>query len=108
MTDLNTKNFSRDVPVFWGPLSLAIPVGAVVISFLFIASASKGVGGDMVGFAFFIYAAIAVGCAAILGIGAAFLAMRKKERFIALAIVGFLMNLVLIAIGVFYGSIFIR
>ncbi len=105
---MNTKKFARDVPVIWGPLSLAIPVGAVVISILFIASASKGVGGDMVGFAFLIYAAIAVGCAAILGIGAAFLAIRKKEKYIALAIVGFITNLVLIAIGLFYGSLFIR
>src|SRR6478609_3673874 len=48
MTDSETKSAAADVPAFWGPVSLATPIAAVVVGFLFVAGASKAVGGDTV------------------------------------------------------------
>ncbi len=108
MSDSDTKHLAQDVPVFWGPVSIAIPIGALVIGFLVVAGASKGVGGDMVGFGFLIYAAIAVGAAGIFGAAAAIRAIKKEEKWIALAVLGLLLNLAFIAVGAFYGSLFLR
>ncbi|RRJ94315.1 hypothetical protein Ga0100231_008050 [Opitutaceae bacterium TAV4] len=108
MTDSETNHLEQDIPIFWGPVSIAIPTAALVIGFLFVAGASKGVGGDMVGFGFLIYAAVAVGAAGIFGAAAAIRAIKKEEKWIAFAFVGLLLNLAFIAVGGFYASILFR
>lgn len=108
MTDSETNSAAPDVPAFWGLVSLATPITAILVGFLFVASASKGVGGDMVGAGFLIYAAVAVGGVGIFGAAAAVRAIKKEEKWIALAILGLLLNLAFIAVGAFYSSIFIR
>jgi hypothetical protein len=99
---------AQESPSFWGPVSLALPLIAVVLAFLVVAGASKGVGGDMVGFGFLLYALIGLGIVGVLGIAAAIRALVKNEKGIVFPIVGILLNLVFVMVGIFYGSIFLR
>lgn len=43
--------------LFWGPVSVCLPLAALLAAFRVVAGASRGVGGDMAGPAFFLYAA---------------------------------------------------
>ena len=94
--------------MFWGPMSLAIPVVAVVVGFLVVAGASKGVGGDMVGFGFLLSALVGLGIAGMLGGVSAIYALKQKEKWVVLPIIGLLLNLAFVLIGVFYGTLFLR
>jgi hypothetical protein len=97
VTDL--RKSEQDNPAFWGPISFAIPVVFLLFGFLFVADASSGVGGDMVGPGVFVYAEIALGGAGIFGVAAAIRAVIRRERWITLACVGLLLNLVFVIYG---------
>jgi hypothetical protein len=88
-------------PAFWGPISVAVPAVVTVIGFLAVASASKGVGGDMVGFGILVYALGAAGLGSVFGLFAAGVAMKKNERRIVFAIIGFIVNLPIAAVGLY-------
>ena len=108
MADHETEQSPHELRVFWGPLSLAIPLAVAVVGFLFVAGASKGVGGDMVGPAFFVRATFALGIAGIFGFAAAIRAIVKREDWITLAFVGFLLNPVFIVYGALAGKMLLR
>jgi hypothetical protein len=108
MADHKTEQLSQGFQVFWGPVSLAIPLIVVLVGLLFVASASKGVGGDMVGPAFFVYAVVALGIAGVFGLAAAIRAIAKREDWITLAFVGLLLNLVFVGYGALCASHLLR
>ena len=72
-----------------------------MLGFLVVASGSKGVGGDLVGFGFLIYGVVGVGAASIFGVVAAYIAIKREEKWIASAIIGFLLNLAFTLLGAF-------
>jgi len=87
-------------PAFWGLISLALPIAAAVLGFLLLASVGKGVGGDMIGAGVAMLAIAALGVAAIGGLVAACVAIKKKERWIMCAVLGLVLNLPLALYGV--------
>jgi hypothetical protein len=92
----------------WGMLSIAIPILAVLIGFLIVADASRGVGGDMVGPAYFVYAELGVGIAGIFGAAAALRSILKREDCLTLASVSLLLNFAFIVLGVLAGKMLLR
>lgn len=108
MYDRKPKNTELDVPVFWGPVSLAIPLVTFVGSILFVATVSRGTGGDMVGAGAIVYGAVALGIGGIAGASAAIWAIKRKESWIALAIIGIILNLPCIWIGAVYGTLILK
>jgi len=88
-------------PPFWGLLSLAIPVGSVMLCLIIVANGSKGVGGDMVGLGFLIYGFVGVGIASVFGLVAGWIAVKKDEGMIGLAIAGSLLNMAIALLGSF-------
>lgn len=108
MYDRKPKNLELNVPVFWGPVSLAIPVVTFVGSILFIATMSSGTGGDMIGAGAIVYAAVALGIAGIAGASAAAWAIKRKESWIALAVIGMILNLPCIWLGAVYGTLILK
>lgn len=108
LADHKKEQSPQEPRYLWGPLSVAIPIISVVVGFLFVASGSKGVGGDMVGLGFLLYAGVGVGIAGIFGEAAAIRAIMKGEDRITLAFAGLFLNLILIALGVLFAGVLLK
>jgi len=108
MANRDTGQPKKNSPVIWALVSVAIPIIAVAVGFLVVAGASKGVGGDLIGTVYLIYAEVGVGIASICGAAAAVYSIMKREDYLTLASVGLLLNLVFIAYGALVGRMLLR
>ena len=108
MATPETSGLKQDKRFVWGVLSVAIPILAVAVGLFIVAGASRGVGGDMVGPAFFVYAEVGVGIAGIFGAAAALRSILKREDCLTLASVGLLLNLAFIVLGALAGKMLLR
>ncbi len=82
----------------WGGVSVALPVIGLLVGFLFVSGAAKGVGGDIAGGAL-IYAGAVLGGVSLIGLCAAVVSLGRKEKWRLLGIIGILLNLPAIGYG---------
>lgn len=82
----------------WGGVSVALPVIGLLVGFLFVSGAAKGVGGDMAGGAL-IYGGAVLGVVSLIGLCAAVVSLVRKEKWRPLGIIGILLNLPAVGYG---------
>jgi hypothetical protein len=92
------KDEARGESCAWGGASVALPVAGLLVGFLFVSGAAKGVGGDMAGGAL-IYGGAALGVVSLIGLCAAIVSLIKKEKWPLLGIIGILLNLPAVGYG---------
>ena len=108
MTDHEQGRKEEDSRSIWALLSIAIPVVAVVLGFLVVASGSSGAGGDMVGQGLFVYAMAGAGIVGVFGTAAAIKSVLRREDCLTLASVSLLVNLALVVVGALAGWSLLR
>lgn len=82
----------------WGGVSVALPVIGLLVGFLFVCGAAKGVGGDMAGGAL-LYGGAVLGAVSLIGLCAAVVSLVRKEKWRLLGIIGILLNLPAVGYG---------
>lgn len=92
------KNELRSESCVLGAVSVALPVIGLLVGFLFVSGAAKGVGGDMAGGAL-IYGGAALGVVSLIGLCAAIVSLIRREKWPVLGILGLLLNLPAVGYG---------
>ncbi len=104
MSPGNVERAKKEASSFWGPLSLAMPLGAGLLSCLFL------VGGrpDMAGLKYLLYSLAGVGGAGVAGMAAVIIAEIRTERKPAYRTIGFFLNGAIIIIGLYFSVTLMR
>ena len=92
-----TVNRPKESPL--ASLSLAIPCIALVIALCTVSGAGSGTGGDMIGWAFFVWAGLGLGVGGLIGITLAVTSIVRKEGGFGRQLAGLLLNFVCLVPG---------
>ncbi len=96
-----TKPLANRLPSFWGLVSLGLPISYLVLGYLVCCFAKNSDNPDIssLSFIIFMFALMGGGLVGLFGAAAAIRAIMKKEKWIAMPLVGLLPNLAWITIG---------